>query len=106
LNKDQAIAWLKLLGAKVPVGQSRTGWVLSECPLGPWNHTEGKSSSEVFGIKIEDGDSRCNCFACGWHGTQSDLVLAMKARNKVNFQRTYPFGQALQLIAWIKGGIT
>jgi DNA primase len=99
MKKDQAIAWLKLLGAKVPGVQSRGGWTLSDCPLGPWRHDGGKSGLAVFGVKVEPGDSFCNCFACGWSGKQSDLVLDIKVLNKRAHHRQYQFGELLQLIA-------
>jgi hypothetical protein len=99
MKREAAIAWLKLLGVKVPSVQPRGGWVISECPLGPWKHTNGKSAPDVFGVKNEIGDSFCNCFSCGWHGSQSDLILQMQFFNRKDFQRKYPFGDALQLIA-------
>ena len=46
-------------------------------PIGPWHHEGGKSSPEVFGVKIEEGDPQANCFACAWHGTAGDLVQRM-----------------------------
>lgn len=99
MRRDQSIAWLKLLGCKVPAAQSRSGWAVSDCPLGPWRHDKGQSSAEVFGVKDEPGDSFCNCFSCGWHGKQSDLILEMRQLNKAAFHAKYPFGELLQLIA-------
>jgi hypothetical protein len=99
VKKAEAIAWLKLFDVKVPNSQARGGWVVSQCPLGPWKHDGGASHDEAFGVKLEVGDSFCNCFSCGWHGNQSDLVLEMQALNKTHFQKKYPLGQALQLIS-------
>lgn len=99
MKKDQAVAWLKLLGAKVPGLQPRSKWAISDCPLGSWRHDEGKSSPVVFGVRSEPGDSLCTCFSCGWHGLQSDLVVEMSRLNKASPQGTFPLGEALQLIA-------
>lgn len=64
--------FLKGLGCTVPQHQPRTGWVLSDCPLGPWRHTDGKSSAKVFGLRLSDG--HCKCFACDWAGSAEELV--------------------------------
>lgn len=99
MKRDRAIQFLKALGSKVPGIQSRANWTLGSCPLGPWRHKDGESGPEKFGIRCEDGDSFCNCFSCGWHGTQSDLVLEMRQLNKHHFHAKYPFGDMMQLIA-------
>ncbi|MCO5157899.1 MAG: hypothetical protein M9945_14315 [Aquamicrobium sp.] len=78
---ERTVKFLKMLGAKVPLAQKRAGWIVSDCPLGPWRHEGGKSSPEVFGVKREGGDAFCNCFACGYHGRMSDLVLEMQMLN-------------------------
>lgn len=62
------------------------------------------SSSEVFGIRVEAGDSFCNCFACDFHGKQSDVLLEMRRLNKSNPVREYPFGELLQLISEAEDG--
>lgn len=98
MKRDAAREFLKLLGAKVPVAQARAGWTVSNCPLGPWNHTDGVSGNEVFGVKVESGDSFCNCFACGFHGTQTDLLMEMKRLNKVSPQGTFAFKAAQDMI--------
>ena len=74
--------FLQALGCKVPSSQHRWGWVVSNCPLGPWRHEKGSSSPEVFGVRREQGDARTNCFSCGWHGSMSDLVMEMRMLNK------------------------
>jgi len=98
MNREQAISWLKLLGAKVPSSQLRAGWTISDCPLGPWKHEGGHSSSEVFGVKVEGGDSFCTCFSCGFHGSQTDLVIYMKMLNKGVPISKFEFGEAFQRI--------
>lgn len=82
MNKEDTVSLLKHLKAVVPQHQPRTGWVVSNCPLGPWRHEGGKSSPVVFGVELRPGDARCNCFSCGWHGQLSDLVYDMKLQNK------------------------
>lgn len=98
MKKEPARDFLKLLGAKVPSAQNRAGWVVSNCPLGPWRHDNGQSGPEVFGVKIEGGDSRCHCFSCGFSGTQSDLILEMQYLNRVNPKGTYQFKAARELV--------
>lgn len=84
MKKDQTVNLLKSLRATVPNHQPRTGWVVSNCPLGPWRHDGGKSSPTVFGVRLETGDARCNCFSCGWHGRLSDLVFDMRVFNRLD----------------------
>lgn len=95
MKAKQAAKWLEHLGITNASTTSRTGWVVSSCPLQPWEHTDGKSGTEVFGIRDEPGDSFCSCFACGFHGSQSDLIIEFKQRNKKHPQGTFALGQAL-----------
>lgn len=104
MNREQSVIWLKMLGATVSTVQARSTWTTSDCPLGPWKHEGGKSSSEVFGVKVEAGDSFCNCFSCGFHGKQTDLIFEMRRLNKQQFHQKYAFGEALQLIAQAEEG--
>lgn len=99
MNREKTVQLLEVLGCTVPKSQPRAGWVVCDCALGPWNHTDGKSSSGVFGVETKAGDARFNCFACEAHGTLSDLVFEVKLRNKKDFARTYDFKAAEQLIA-------
>jgi hypothetical protein len=98
MKKDQAIQFLKHLGVTPPSDQSRSGWVISKCPLMHWRHEGGISSSPTFGIKCEHGDGFVNCYACDFHGKQSELVMEMRTHNKLNPQGVFAFGEALQLI--------
>ena len=98
MKRESVFAFLKLLGAKVPVSQNRSGWVVSACPLQHWNHQGGESSVEVFGVKLGPGDSFSNCFACGWHGTQTDLIIEMKRLNKAIPQGKFKFSEALGMV--------
>lgn len=99
MYKDQAAKFLKLLGCKVPLSQPRSKWCISDCPMGPWRHDDGKSAPVVFGVRAEPGDSLCHCFSCGWSGSQAALVIEMGRLNKFSPQGSYPFAECLQLIA-------
>lgn len=105
MNQGQIAQWVDLLGLKHPAAQSRGGWFVCECPLGPWRHEGGKSNPTAFGIKIEPGDSFCNCFSCAWHGTQSTAMVELQKFNKQSFHRKYPFAEAMQLIAQAEDGV-
>lgn len=98
MKRENVIKFLKLLGAKAPSSQPRAGWTVSECPLQAWNHDGGKSSAEVFGVKDEAGDAHANCFACGWHGKLSTLVLEMRHKNTVNPAVEVDWGKAFHMI--------
>ncbi|QIG66692.1 DNA primase protein [Rhizobium phage RHph_TM16] len=78
MKKSDVMEFLDCFGVKVPKNQPRAKWVVSQCPLQQWNHDNGKSSDEVFGVRMEQGDPFCNCFACGYHGSGADLVLKVK----------------------------
>ncbi|WP_266032537.1 hypothetical protein [Brucella intermedia] len=95
---ERTIKFLKLLGAKVPIAQQRAGWIVCDCPLGPWRHEGGKSSPEVFGVKKDAGDAFCNCFSCGFHGTMSDLVLEMQTLNSKQHAVNVKWSDAFTLI--------
>jgi DNA primase len=78
MKPDKVLLFLKAMGVTNGTASKRAGNVLSRCPLGPWNHTNGVSSPEVFGVKLEQGDPRCNCFACDYKGTLGKLLQTMK----------------------------
>jgi hypothetical protein len=99
VNREQTVQFLDLIGVHVPAGQNRTGWVVAHCPLGPWRHAGGKDKNPSFAIRLDPGDGFCNCFSCGFHGLQSDLILAMRLSNKTTPAGSFHFGAALQLIA-------
>jgi hypothetical protein len=83
MKPEKIVELLVELGIRNANRHKRAGWVVSACPLGPWHHEGGKSSPEVFGVKIEEGDPQANCFACAWHGTAGDLVQRMIGLNKI-----------------------
>ena len=76
MKPDKIVEFLQHVGVTNAKKHKRTGWVISRCPLGPWNHENGESSPEVFGVKIESGDPHCSCFACGYHGTLASCCSA------------------------------
>jgi hypothetical protein len=98
MSPENVTKLLTLLGAKHVSATKRGGWVVSNCPLGPWRHEGGESSNEVFGVKREPGDSRCNCFSCGWHGKLSDLVIEMHGLNKVQPRIEAKWSEAKHLV--------
>jgi hypothetical protein len=89
--------FLDALGAKVPKSQGRAKWVVSNCPLQAWEHKDGKSGDDVFGVRLEQGDPFCNCFACGYHGSGADLVLKMRNFNAGEPHGEYDFKKAMEL---------
>lgn len=89
---------LESLGATVKEA-NRVGWVVSDCPLGPWKHKDGKSADDVFGVKVGTGDPFCNCFACGFHGTMGDLLVEIKYRDKMSpSPKTYNFKRCQEIV--------
>ena len=98
MNPSHVVKLLKLFDCKVPVAQNRGGWIVSDCPFGPWNHDGGKSSPEVFGVKKQQGDPFCNCFSCGWHGTLGTMLIELRAKNKTSFNKAYDFAAAALLV--------
>lgn len=95
---ERIVQFLKLVGSKVPLSQKRAGWVVSSCPLGPWRHEDGKSGPEVFGVKREAGDAFCHCFACGYAGRMSDLVIEMQMLNSKEHALDVKWSTVNQLI--------
>jgi len=98
LRPDAVRAFLGGLGCKVPASQGRAGWMLSSCPWGPWSHQNGKSAPDVFAVKLESGDPKCSCFACGWYGHAQGLLLELRARNKIDPRITAKWGELSQLV--------
>jgi hypothetical protein len=98
VNKAQILDFLGLLGAKPAADQNRAGWVIGQCPLGPWKHDNGKSNNQAFGVKLEPGDGFCSCFSCGFHGVQSHLLLELQRLNKTAKLATLQLGEAFELV--------
>ena len=98
MKPEKVVEFLSTVGIANANRHKRTGYVISACPLGPWNHSEGKSSPEVFGVKIESGDPHCSCFACGYHGTLGALVQRMVGLNKMSPRIEAKWAHANQLV--------
>jgi len=98
VKAEKIVEFLKVVGITNSNRHKRTGWVISACPLGPWRHENGHSSPEVFGVKIENGDPHCSCFACAYHGTLGSLVQRMIGLNKVQPRIESKWGEANQLV--------
>jgi DNA primase len=96
VKKEPVVEFLKAVGAAVPQHQPRNGWVISDCPLGPWKHKEGKSAPTVFGARLDDGV--CKCFACGWAGQPFDLLLDLKRLVKLTGKGAINFKAAMDAV--------
>ena len=51
--------------------------------MGPWNHENGVSGPEVFGVKIKSGEPFAHCWSCGYHGTTGELYQRVFGLNKI-----------------------
>lgn len=81
---DQSIKdVLKLLGAELSKKQGRAGWIISDCPFGPWNHDNGHSHPDAFGVRRGGGDNFCHCWSCGYGGQISDLPTEIYLKEKM-----------------------
>ena len=98
MTPENVRAFLKLLNCKVPQVQTRGGWMVSSCPLGPWKHEHGKSHDKAFGVRKEQGDPLSSCFSCGWHGSLRDLTMYMAYLNKRDHRVDAAFKEANALI--------
>jgi len=96
--KDPHLAKLMQMLGSAPASHHRSGWFVTSCPLAPWRHEGGSDHNPAFAIKREAGDAFCNCFACGYHGKLSELILEMRHLNKVSSQLQVPWGEAFALV--------
>jgi len=96
--KDQHLAKLMQMLGSTPAPHHRSGWFVASCPLAPWRHDGGTDHNPAFAIKREAGDAFCNCFACGFHGKLSGLIIEMRHLNKVSPQLQMPWGDAFAMI--------
>ena len=105
MTRDQINEFLKMVGSAPAADQSRTGWVIARCPLGPWNHAGGDKSPS-FGVRIEAGDCFAHCFSCSWHGRQSDIVLEMRYKLQASpaDAGAYQLAKALEMVEASEGG--
>lgn len=98
MKQAKLIEALQLLQATVPNTQVRPGWTVASCPLAPWTHDGGTDKNPAFAVRSQYGDPFTNCFACGWHGPLSSLVIEMRHRNKASHAVDVPWGKVLDLI--------
>ena len=98
MNLEATVKFLKGLQAQNIQPTKRSGWVISRCPLEHWRHDDGKSGAEVFGMRVEPGNARGNCFSCGWHGSMSDLLLTMRHLNKAQPAVIVEWSKLLEII--------
>ena len=74
MKPDRVVQFLEAVGVTNAQKFKRAGWIISRCPLGPWKHADGVSGPEVFGVRLEQGDPFCRCFACNHHGTLGGMI--------------------------------
>jgi DNA primase len=77
MNREQITQYLKAIGS-APSPTHREGWVVAPCPLAAARHEKGTDAHPSFAVKVEAGDGFTSCFSCGWHGSQSALVLEIR----------------------------
>lgn len=95
MNAEAAKAFLRCLG--VNQFNSRTGWVTSACPLGPWRHPDG-SGKAAFGVST-GLRTVCKCFSCDYTGDPMDLVYEIRFWNgKLPSGAKYELGKAMTVI--------
>jgi hypothetical protein len=82
MNRNDIVAWLEALGAKVPNNQPRSSWIVSDCVFGNWRHDNGKSTPDAFGVRLDSGVPFVNCFSCGYHGDMDEALLEIKHAEK------------------------
>lgn len=95
MDHDLAEAFLSALGCE-SVQVSET-WVRASCPLAHWNHASGKDSHPSFGLQVGT-KTFCHCFACGYKGSPTDLVLEIRHKTQLTGVPVgVDLGAALQL---------
>ncbi len=94
--------YLSALGSKVSPNQNRHGWVVAQCPLGPWRHKHGVDKHPSFGVKLEQGQGPApvHCFSCGFSGDQYDLLLALREHVKQDAATAAAFYAPGEQEAW------
>ena len=98
MKADKVVKFLEAVGVANAQKFKRAGWVVSRCPLGPWRHDGGVSGAEVFGVRIEEGDPFCRCFACNHHSTLGELVQTIALLKKESPVAGLALGEAQQLV--------
>jgi len=98
MKPDKIVQFLEALGVTNAQKFKRNGWVISRCPLGPWKHENGVSGPEVFGVRLDNGDPFCRCFACNHHGSLGGLVQTIAKLRKDWSVDGLDLGKAQQLV--------
>jgi len=98
MKTDKIVQFLETVGVTNAQKFKRNGWVISRCPLGPWRHENGVSGPEVFGVRIDNGDPFCRCFACNHHGSLGGLVQTIAKLKKDQPVEGFNLAQAQQLV--------
>jgi hypothetical protein len=96
MKKDDVFEFLDCVGAVPSKKQARAKWVTSSCPM-VWNHKDGKSSADVFGVKLEQGDPLCHCFACGWGDSALGTTLEIKRQTSEEYQSNLNIKRAMEI---------
>lgn len=71
---DQKTAKKFLAALGLHKTEVRSGWLTAPCPLAPWKHSSGKDSRPSFGLRVQNGRSFYNCFACNDGGNLETLL--------------------------------
>ena len=98
MKPEKIVRFLEAVGVTNAQKFKRAGWVISRCPLGPWRHQNGVSGPEVFGVKLEEGDPFCRCFACNHHGTLGGLIQTIAKLKKDQPVEGFNLAEAQQLV--------
>lgn len=97
MKQERAESLLKAVNSK-PSGY-RNGWLLGQCPFGPWRHKAGVDAHPSFAIKLEDKKkSICKCLSCGYGGDLQDLLLDLTRHLKLSPATGYNMPVAASLI--------
>jgi hypothetical protein len=90
VTPEQARKFLRALN--VPPVEEGTEWVNASCPLAPWKHKGGTDASPSFGVNMT-GSGHVFCFACGFSGSLTKLVMELQIRGADNLL----LGEAMQI---------
>lgn len=102
MNEAQIGRWLAAVGAKR--GETSGLWVQAACPLSPWRHQNGTDKNPSFGVRVMPGESRVYCLACGFSGTQYDVLVQLRAHEvDVDFASALEVGEEAEESAGIGG---
>ena len=97
MDKNGILKLCQHLNIDLKPEQTRTGYILANCPLGPSRHLpHGYDSGHGFGINISNQQSRYRCFYCHASGTMEELVNRLREQAQM-FPNSEEFQQAMQL---------